>query len=289
MRIVSIAPSNTEIAFALGLGPHVVGVDDHSDYPPEVARLPRVGPDLQVDLDRVEALRPDLVLASLSVPGMERNVEELRRRGIPHIVLDPRSWQDVLDSIRQVGAATGREAEAHSLVMQLEERAERVRRRMARVAGARGRPWRLFLEWWPKPLITPGRLSWFTDMAELVGGQNIFADVAATSTPVTPDEVLARDPDAVLVCWCGSLQSWMNREQVLARPGWAAMGAAREGRIYPVPEDLFGRPGPRLIAAVEMLAELLDGPPETALRRAGLAWPRRGGRPSRPGEEPPSP
>src|SRR5690606_26525652 len=99
LRIVSIAPSNTEIAFALGLGPQVVGVDDHSDYPPEVARLPRVGPDLRVDLDRVEALRPDLVLASLSVPGMEHNVEGLRRRGIPHMVLNPRRWPEVLASI----------------------------------------------------------------------------------------------------------------------------------------------------------------------------------------------
>ncbi|HEY8394541.1 MAG TPA: cobalamin-binding protein [Thermaerobacter sp.] len=289
MRIVSIAPSNTEIAFALGLGPQVVGVDDHSDYPPEVARLPRVGPDLRVDLDRVEALRPDLVLASLSVPGMEHNVQGLRRRGIPHIVLNPRRWPEVLASIRQVGAATGREAEADRLVAQLEERAERVRRRMARVAAARGRSWRLFLEWWPKPLITPGRLSWFTDMAELVGGQNIFADLAATSAPVAPDEVLRRDPDAVLVCWCGSLQSWMNQEQVLARPGWAGLRAAREGRIYPLPEDRFGRPGPRLIEALEMLAAILDGPPETACQRAGLAWPRQGGPPPSREQGPPGP
>ncbi len=89
MRLVSLCPSNTEIACGLGLGPQLVGVDDWSDWPPEVAGKPRVGSDLTADLDRVAALSPDLVLASLSVPGMERNVAGLAARNLPHIVLDP--------------------------------------------------------------------------------------------------------------------------------------------------------------------------------------------------------
>ena len=259
MRIVSLAPSNTEIAFALGLGPHVVGVDDHSDYPPEVAGLPRVGPDLTVDMDRVEALRPDLVLASLSVPGMERNVEALQRRAIPHLVLNPQRWTGVLESIRQVGRATGREAEAERLVTGLAARAEAVRVRMARAVDRRGGPWRLFLEWWPRPLITPGRLSWFTDMAELAGGENIFADLAVPSTPVAPEQVVARDPDVLLLCWCGTLQRRMNPATVAARPGWKGLRAVRAGRVVPLPEALFGRPGPRLVEGLELLARILQG------------------------------
>ncbi len=107
MRLVSLTCSNTEIVWALGCLDWLVGVDDHSDHPPEVARLPRVGPDLQVDLDKVEDLRPDLVLASLSVPGMERVVEGLQARRIPHLVLDPQSLQEVYGDILRVAQALG--------------------------------------------------------------------------------------------------------------------------------------------------------------------------------------
>ena len=259
MRIVSLAPSNTEIAFALGLGEHVVGVDDHSDYPPEVAGLPRVGPDLCVDVDRVAALRPDLVLASLSVPGMERNVEALRQRGLPYLVLDPRRWPEVLASIEAVAAATGREERGRALVHHLQARAAAVRRRMAALAARRRRPWRLYLEWWPRPLITPGRQSWFTDMAELVGGQNIFADLDRTSGVVEPETVVAREPDVILLCWCGTLQGHMDPGRVAVRPGWNRLEAVARGRIVPLPEALFGRPGPRLVEGLERLAALLEG------------------------------
>ena len=259
MRIVSLAPSNTEIAFALGLGPQVVGVDDHSDYPPEVARLPRVGPDLTIDVDRVAALKPDLVLASLSVPGMERNVEALRRRGLPHLVLDPRRWPEVLASIQAVADATGCGPRGRRLVRQLEERAAAVRRRMAALVARRGRPWRLFLEWWPRPLITPGRHSWFTDMAAMVGGENIFADLDRTSGVVDPGAVLEREPDAILLCWCGTLQGHMDPRRVAARAGWERLAAVRQGRVVPLPEALFGRPGPRLVEGLERLAAILTG------------------------------
>ncbi|EKP95703.1 cobalamin-binding protein [Thermaerobacter subterraneus] len=259
MRIVSLAPSNTEIAFALGLGEFVVGVDDHSDYPPEVARLPRVGPDLTVDIDRVAALEPDLVLASLSVPGMERNVEALQRRGLPHLVLNPQRWPEVLQSIQAVAAATGREERGRRLVRQLQARAAAVRQRMARLAARRGRPWRLYLEWWPRPLITPGRRSWFTDMAEMAGGQNIFADLDRTSGVVEPEAVVARVPDVILLCWCGTLQGHMDPSRVAARPGWSRLEAVARGRVVPLPEALFGRPGPRLVEGLERLAGLLAG------------------------------
>lgn len=107
MRIVSLAPSNTEILQALGLLDQLVGVDDWSDWPPAVEKLERVGPDLTIDLDRVEALQPDLVLASLSVPGMERNVIGLIARGLPHIVLDPYSLAEIWADIQKVGEVCG--------------------------------------------------------------------------------------------------------------------------------------------------------------------------------------
>src|SRR3972149_12020451 len=106
-RIVSLTCSNTEILFALGLGARVIGVDDWSDFPLEVKALPKVGPDLKIDMAKVAALEPDLVLASLSVPGMERNLPGLERLGLPFLVLEPRSLDDVFKDIETISAATG--------------------------------------------------------------------------------------------------------------------------------------------------------------------------------------
>src|SRR5438876_8322407 len=94
-RIVSIAPSNTEILHALGLGRRVVGVDSWSDYPPRVLRLPRLGSDLHVEIDRVAALAPDLVVASLHVPGMEDNLPAFERAGLPYLAVGGRGPQGV--------------------------------------------------------------------------------------------------------------------------------------------------------------------------------------------------
>ena len=91
MRVVSICPSNTEVLAYLGKLDVLVGVDDYSDWPKRVLDLPKVGPDLSIDMDKVEALQPDLILASLSVPGMEKNIEELDARKLPYIILNPNS------------------------------------------------------------------------------------------------------------------------------------------------------------------------------------------------------
>lgn len=140
-RIVSLAPSNTEIVHALGLMEQLVGVDDWSDWPEAVNQLPRVGPDLSVDLDRVAALKPDLVLASLSVPGMERNVEGLRQRGLPHIVLDPKGIAEIWANLRLVGEHCGVPDRAEAVIAGLQERVAVVQRRAAgRPAGARPDP-----------------------------------------------------------------------------------------------------------------------------------------------------
>lgn len=256
MRLVSLTPSNTEIVHALGLDDWLVGVDDHSDYPPEVVEpLPKVGPDLQVDMDKVAALRPDLVLASLSVPGMEANIEALEARGLPYIVLNPLSIDDIFNDIALVGEHTGQQARAAALTQSLRGRLDQIAAFAA--ASSRERPLRVFWEWWPKPLITPGRDSWINDVCALVGAENVFADLEATSAPVEEAAVFDRDPDVVALCWCGTLQRVMDPAKVYEREGWERLRAVKEGRVYALPEELFGRPGPRLIDGVAMLAGLL--------------------------------
>jgi iron complex transport system substrate-binding protein len=252
MRLVSLCPSNTEILFALGLGPKVVGVDDWSDWPEEVKDLPRVGGDLNADMDRVASLRPDLVLASLSVPGMERNIEGLKARNLPYLVLDPHSLDEVLADILTIGDACGVRAKAEKVVENAHSRIDAVRRRRA----AR-RDVRIYWEWWPKPLIAAGRASWVQHMSRIVGARNVFGDVEAPSRRVSDAEVIERDPELLMICWCGTLQRMQERSKVTERPGWDRVAGVIAGRVQCVPEALFGRPSQRLLDGLEMLEGLV--------------------------------
>ena len=252
-RIVSLTCSNTEILFALGLGDRVVGVDDWSDFPPQVEGLPKVGPDLKIDTARVAALDPDLILASLSVPGMERNIPAVERLGVPFLVLNPKSLEEVLTDIETVGEATGGPENACRLIAGLQTRITAV---WARAQGAAHRP-TVYWEWWPKPLISPGRQSWIVQMSELVAADLLFKDVEASSFVVHESQVLERDPDHVILCWCGTLQRKMDVSEVAARPGWERLRAVKAGRVHCFPEDLFGRPGHRLVEGLERLARLV--------------------------------
>lgn len=249
-RIVSLACSNTEILFALGLGSRVVGVDDWSDFPPPVMDLPRVGPDLKIDMAKVAALQPDLIVASLSVPGMERNLPGLERLGVPYLVLDSKSLDDVFRDVRLVGDATGVREAAHRLIGELQTRMEAVRTRADEAAD---RP-TLYWEWWPRPLISPGRQSWLVQMCELAGAHLLFKDVEAASFVVLESQIFDHDPDYLMLCWCGTLQKKMDVKKVVERPGWDRLQAVKAGRIHCLPEELYGRPGPRLVEGLERLA-----------------------------------
>ncbi|MBO1436702.1 cobalamin-binding protein [Meiothermus sp. CFH 77666] len=253
MRLVSLTCSNTEIVWALGCLDRLVGVDNNSDFPAQVRGLPRVGPDLQIDLNQVEALKPDLVLASLSVPGMERVVEGLEKRAIPHLVLDPQTLQDVYADIEQVARWLGVEQQGQHVVRAMQQQ----------IAQARGtlphwvRPPRLMVEWWPKPMIAAGRDSWVTQMLAALGAQNAFAHLPVRSRPLTPAEVEEAQPDAIVVSWCGAKK--LRPEVVLGRE--LDIPALRHRQVFALEEAYLGRPGPRLAEGVKRLAELLRNVP----------------------------
>jgi iron complex transport system substrate-binding protein len=253
MRIVSICPSNTEILYFLGLGEHVVGLDDHSDWPPEWQHLPRVGPDLTIDMDKVEALKPDLVVASLSVPGMEKNVQALNDRNLPHIVLNPSRIGDIPGDIRKLGEATGCEQRAELLARQFTEKVETIRQATAQVSH---RP-KLYWEWWPNPIYTPGRDNWLTDVSEIAGGENVFADYAADNVKATRDMVLDRDPDHICVVWCGIELKRIKPQMITGRPEWREMNAIRNNRVHLLEEGLYCRPSPRILEGLEQLVNLI--------------------------------
>ncbi|MEZ4239190.1 MAG: cobalamin-binding protein [Myxococcota bacterium] len=247
MRVVSLACSNTEIVCALGLGHLLVGVDDNSDHPPEIAHLPRLGPDLAVDVDAVLALEPDVVLASLTVPGHERVVEGIAAAGLPHVAPDPQSLDDVYRDIRDIGGLLGAPDRADALCAQMRDHL-----RPRDPAGAR-----VLVEWWPKPVFVPGKRSWVTDLVALAGGVNPFGDRDTHSLAVTDDEARAAAPDLVVVSWCGVPLERYRLDVVLGREGWAEVPAIRRGAVVPITEAFLGRPGPRLVHGYDALCDAI--------------------------------
>ena len=251
-RVVSLTCSNTEILDALGLIGWLVGVDDASDHPAEaLAGVPRVGPDLGVDVAAVAALRPDLVLASLSVPGHERVVDGLRAAGLPTLVLDPTHIDDVPADVRTVACALGvperGDAVAASLMRQLAPRPAR--------PGPRPT---ILVEWWPKPIIAPGRDSWVTQLIERAGGRNPLADDPCRSRPLTHEHAAALAPDAVVISWCGVPEHRYRTDVVTRRAGWQQVPAIARGRVVPISEAYLGRPGPRLAEGLRRLSGVVD-------------------------------
>jgi len=251
-RLISIAPSNAEIVGALGATHLLVGVESSSDFPPEVKRLPQLGPDLFVDLPALTALQPDLVLASLTVPGMERNITALEQAGIPYLVLAPTTLAEIGASMARVGEVLGMTEQADAALRDFQDRIERFRQE----AGS-APPTRVYLEWWPKPMFTPGSVCWSNELIRLAGGVNVFSALPGQSQEVSAAQVAEADPQVVFVSWCGVPANKLDPERVLKREGLEAVSAVRNGRVFAVDEALMGRPGPRVLDGVARMAEYI--------------------------------
>ncbi len=256
MRIVAHTCSNTEIVCALGRADWLVGVDDHSDFPAEVVEaLPRVGPDLDIDVDRVAALEPDLVITSLTVPGHERCLERLQNAGLPCLVTQPHSLDDVAADIRRIAEALDADAAAAPVLERFAALGDR---------PVSTDPVPILVEWWPKPVIVPGRKSWVNEMLALAGGVNPFADRDAESLEISAEEARCAAPEAVVMSWCGVEEAKYRPHIVARRDGWQDVPAVRLGRIVPISEAWLGRPGPRLVDGIDRLRRVVEACRQTA-------------------------
>jgi iron complex transport system substrate-binding protein len=254
MRIVSLACSNTEIVCALGCADMLVGVDDHSDFPVDVvASLPKVGPDLDIDIERVAALEPDLVLATLTVPGHEHVVERLEALGLPFIAPEPISIDDVYRDVRDIGARLGVPERAEALVADMQ----------AVLTVASGSPLpedapSILVQWWPKPVITPGKQSWVVGVLAAAGARAVLGHEDHKSRPMTDQEVVDLAPDAVVLSWCGVHPDNYRPDVVLRNAAWSELSFVTEGRVFCVGEPYLGRPGPRLVDGVLKLRKVVE-------------------------------
>jgi iron complex transport system substrate-binding protein len=251
MRIVSHTCSNTEIVCALGRGADLVGVDDDSDFPADiVAGVPKLGRDLELDVERVRALQPDRVLTSLTVPGHERIVEALRAAGLPVWVADPIGLEGVYDSIVRIAEALGVPGRGRALIASMQSQ-------MPPVESPAPRP-KVLVEWWPKPVIAPVRESWVNGLLGLAGGCNPFIGRDGRSGEITAGDARAAAPDAIVMSWCGVKADKYRADVVLRRPGWEDVPAIRHRRVYPVTEAFLGRPGPRLVEGYRALCRVVE-------------------------------
>jgi iron complex transport system substrate-binding protein len=248
-RIVSLAPSITEILFALNLGDRTVGVTKFCNYPPEAAEKPQVGGFSDVSLEKLLEAQPDLVLAA-SI-HMAQVLPELEKLGLTVLVIDARNLPGVLESIRLVGKVTGAEKLAETLTAQMQERADKV----AQAVAGRPRP-RVFWELDPT-LWTAGPGSFVQDLIERAGGENIAANAEAAWVQLSAEAIIAADPEVIFLAdhpWGESAQT------VKARPGWEKISAVVNGRIVELTQeqtDIVSRPGPRVVDALELIARAL--------------------------------
>jgi iron complex transport system substrate-binding protein len=245
-RIVSIAPSNTEMLFALGLDERIVGVDSYSTYPPEAGQKPQVGSYLEPDLERVVAAEPDLVLATEAHVGTV--LPELDALGLPTVVIEPTDLDEVFSGMLLVGTITDMSSRAQHVVCELQARVDAV---TDAVAGAT-RP-RVFFELSPD-LYTAGPGSYIDDLISRAGGENVAAGAAELWPQLSAEAVVSADPEVILLA---DHEAGITAEQVGARPGWQQMSAVQQGRIVSLNADLVARPGPRVVDGLEAIAAAL--------------------------------
>jgi iron complex transport system substrate-binding protein len=241
-RVVSLAPSLTEIVFALGAGDTLVGVSEYSDYPEAAKKIPRVG-GLEVDAEKVAALRPDLVLAIAEGRGRAA-VSALEAAGIPIAVLPSGSLDAVLEDIQAVGARLGRRTQAEELVSRLSEL-----RRAVREAAPREGPRSLLLVWPDPPQAAAGG-TFLNDVLTEAGARNLVAD--RSGWPVLSAEYLATAPVELLVV----PESEQTKEAYTRafREGALSRGPVSRARVVRIDESALTRPGPRVFDALERLA-----------------------------------
>jgi iron complex transport system substrate-binding protein len=237
-RIVSLSPGMTEVIFALGAQGDLAGVTTYCDYPDAARKLPRVGDFSHPSLERIIALKPDLVIVNR--PEQNRIQTDLDAFKIPVFATEPESLADIYRDITNLGRRIGRARAADSLVTYM--------RQMIRPRGRKPRA--VYIELSPRPLITVGRNSFLNEMVEMAGGRNIFDELDRPYPVINQEEVIKRDPEIIIV---------LHPEGIKDRIGWTRIRAVRENRIYlDLDQDLLLRPGPRLVLGFQALEKLFE-------------------------------
>lgn len=246
LRVISLAPHITELLFAAGGGSHVVGVVSYSDFPEEAKKIQQVGSNRELDLERIIALKPDLVVVWRH-GSSERQIDVVKQLGVPMFHSEPQKLEDIADNVAKLGQLMGTDAVAGPAAADLRKRIGDLRRRYA------NRPVvRTFYQVWDKPLYTLNGKQIVSDALRLCGGENVFAKLAVTAPVVSIEGVLQENPEAIFATAeknYGGVNLW--------KP-YPNLAAVRNDNLFTIDGNLVNRAGPRMIAGAEQLCEKLE-------------------------------
>lgn len=248
-RIVSVAPNVTEILFALGLGDRLVGVSTYCQYPPEALKIEKIGGYINPSLEKIVALRPDLVVG-IAEGDLRTFVDKLTALKIPVYIANPRDALEVLTSIRKIGEVTFAPEPARKIVLSMEEKIRSIR---DKVEG-RPRPRVLHILDF-NPLISAGKGTFVDDLIRLGGGRNLAETATGKYPRFSMEEVLIQDPEVILLASMKSQDPLVKQRRWWER--WKTITAVKQGRIYVLDSDLIHRPSPRMVEGLEQVAKAI--------------------------------
>lgn len=253
-RVVSLAPSNTEILFAIGAGGQVVGRDEFSDYPAEAAEIPTVGGSFgDYNMEAIVDLNPDLVLASeLNTPEQVKSLEDLGL--VVYYLKNPVELEGMYVNLEKVARLTGHEAEAMELISSLQARVAAVDEALGQVSDEP----LVFYEidaTDPAAPYTAGTGTFIDTLLQRAKGRNLGASLPGQYGQISLEELIVQDPEIILLG--DSVWGGVTAESVAQRAGWEELSAVQTGQVYPFDDNLVSRPGPRMVDGFEALAQAL--------------------------------
>jgi iron complex transport system substrate-binding protein len=246
-RVVSLAPNMTEIIFAIGAGERLVGNTNYCDYPSEAKNVQKVGDTLQPNIERIIALRAQLVLVS-TASQLEAFTRQMEQQNIPIYVSDPKDFEGVLRTIATVGELLGKRDEAQKVVNDMRSRSSAVD-----LAVKSRKPVTVFYQVSREPLYTAGRDAFITDLIRMAGGRSVTADVPGAWPKYSDESALASQPEAIVMASFDS----MGKDNMKVADALKDSPAVKNGRVFGINGDFLSRPGPRLVNGLEEMAKRL--------------------------------
>ncbi len=246
LRYISLAPSTTEILFALGLDEEIIGVSSYCNYPLRAKIKEKVGTFSRANIEKILSLRPDYIFCT----GLEQTpiVTELRRLNLKVYVSDPANMQELFNSIRDIAKITGKVKEAQELIKQMENQIEEITSKVKLIP--RDKRQTVFIEIWHTPLTTAGRGSFVNELLTLAGGINIANDTKRIYSIFSQEAVIKRNPDSIILAYMTAQEK--PAESLRGRLGWSGISAVKNNRIYSdINPDILLRPGPRAVEGIK--------------------------------------
>lgn len=251
-RVVSLAPHVTEMIFAAGGGDRIVGTVHYSDYPPQARDIPRVGDNKALDLERIAALKPNLIVVWRH-GNAQKQTDRLRALGLPLFYSEPRKLASIPENVEKLGTLLGTETTARRAADSFRQRVETLRKTYA----ARP-PVTVFYQVWQQPLMTLNGQHLVSDMLALCGGRNLFGAETPLVPTVSVEAVVAGNPEAMLTAGMGATRSDQPLPDYAMWQRWKQVTAVARNNLFVIDGDLVNRAGPRVVQGIEQICKDLD-------------------------------